>query len=235
MKRLIALVLGTALVTTGPVAAGLFGKKDKANPKERVPALILKLKTDPDENEREAAAKELRDYDNQAFPEIVPVLMEALQKDPKASVRSEAACSLGKIRPISQEVGLALEQAASDASMRVRLQVRSSLWAYHFAGYKSSLKLEESTVAAPPEKGGFGSGRYLKMPFLKWNRSEPQLSTAAIPGETPAPPLAVPALAPTPVPPMPILPASRLVPAPTAPNLHQVPGSDEGPILRPPQ
>ena len=39
----------------------LFGKKNKTDPAERVPALILQLKTDPDEGKRQAAILEIAD------------------------------------------------------------------------------------------------------------------------------------------------------------------------------
>jgi len=68
---------------------------------------------------------------------MVPVLIEALGNDPKPSVRAESADTLGKLRPISQEVGQALEQARDkDASMRVRMQARSSLLSYYWSSYK---------------------------------------------------------------------------------------------------
>src|SRR5437660_2393724 len=49
----------------------LFGKKNKTDPAERVPALILQLKTDPDEGKRQAAAEELKQHDPKAFPEMM--------------------------------------------------------------------------------------------------------------------------------------------------------------------
>jgi hypothetical protein len=83
---------------------------------------------------------------------IVPVLVDVLLTDKKPAVRAEAAQSLGKIRPVSQQVGLALEQAlSSDASMRVRLQARSSLLQYHWSGYHGSKKDEMiSQTKEPP-------------------------------------------------------------------------------------
>ena len=52
--------------------------------------------------------------------EIVPALIEVMMSDKKASVRVEAAQSLGKIRPAMREVVGPLEQARDhDASMRV--------------------------------------------------------------------------------------------------------------------
>src|SRR5439155_25781395 len=119
-----------ALVTVGalalPAPAGiLFGKKTKPNPAERVPELIVIVKTDKDESKRASAAEELRQYDPAAHGDIVPVLIDVLMNDPKPAVRVEAAESLGKLRPISQEAGWALEQAKEkDSSMRVRAKAR---------------------------------------------------------------------------------------------------------------
>jgi hypothetical protein len=123
---------------TGPGFAGIFGKKPaKPNPAERVPELITILKTDGDENKRMEAAEELRYFDPTAFPQIVPALIDVLRNDAKPSVRSEAADTLGKLRPVSQAVGQALEQARDkDPAMRVRLQARSSLLGYAWSGYK---------------------------------------------------------------------------------------------------
>jgi hypothetical protein len=134
--------------------AGIFKKHPKANPAERVPALISVLKTDKNEDKREDAAEELRHFDPLAFPEIVPVLIDALQHDPKSSVRLEAAHSLAKMRPISQEVGLALEEAAAqDAALRVRLQARSLVLQYRISGYHSPKSGEPVVVKSGPKVG----------------------------------------------------------------------------------
>lgn len=130
-------------VAVGPASAGkFFGRRNrKANPDERVPQLLALAKNDGDESKRAAAAQELRQYDPLRYPLIVPVLIEVLFNDQKPGVRAEAAQSLGKMRPISQQAGMALEQALSgDASMRVRLQARSSLLQYHWSGYRSTRK-----------------------------------------------------------------------------------------------
>ncbi len=139
---LVPLVFLPALA--GPGYAGIFFKKSKKpTPAERVPELLAQVKSDGDESKRAAAAQELRQYDPAQFPMIVPVLVEVMLTDSKPVVRAEAAQSLGKIRPISQQAGMALEQALNnDASMRVRLQARSSLLQYHWSGYRSVRKDE---------------------------------------------------------------------------------------------
>jgi hypothetical protein len=145
-------------VAAGPAAAGiLFGKKaPKPNPAERVSELIGTVKLDKDENKRATAAEELRHSDPKAHPDVVPILIDVLLNDPKPSVRSEAAQSLGKLRPVSQEAGWALEQAvAKDASMRVRLQARTALLSYQWAGYQSQKTADGPTLFpkdAPPAK-----------------------------------------------------------------------------------
>lgn len=140
MKRLAgALLLMIVLAWSGPSSAqGLFGKRGKVNPSQRVPELILIVKIDPDERKRQRAAEELRDYDTAAFSEIVPVLADVLLHEKKLGVRLEALSSLARIRPVSSLAGQAIEKAAAtDESWRVRLQAKTSLPKYYLAGYSS--------------------------------------------------------------------------------------------------
>src|SRR5205823_5547833 len=68
-------------------------------------------------------------------------------------VRAEAAGSLGKMRPISQQAGYALEQAQNnDGVMRVRLAARQALWQYHLVGYRGGKPAETpaANAGAPP-------------------------------------------------------------------------------------
>ena len=140
MNRYLLLVPLLVLTWVGAASAGIFFKKrPEVKPEEQVPQLVLTLQTDGDEGKRAEAAEELRQYDPAAFPQIVPVLIEALKNDKRSSVRAEAAQSLARIRPVSQEAGRALEQAIDeDPSLRVRLQARSLLIQYHWAGYRRS-------------------------------------------------------------------------------------------------
>ncbi|MBI1830541.1 MAG: hypothetical protein HYR84_03710 [Planctomycetes bacterium] len=73
-----ALVL--ILASVHPAEAQLFAKKPKVNPSQRVPELIVIVKTDPDEKKRAHAAEELRDFDVTKFTEIVPVLVDVLPR-----------------------------------------------------------------------------------------------------------------------------------------------------------
>jgi hypothetical protein len=156
---LLLLVVLPTLVT--PAQAGIiFGRgKKKVNPTERVPELVTIIKTDKDEHQRARAIEELRKFDAAKFPDIVPVLIDALQNDKKPVVRAEAAQALGKLRPPSPLAGPVLEQAlAKDPSMRVRLQARSALLHYQWAGYRTGKKgappidTKEPPLAAP-DKG----------------------------------------------------------------------------------
>ena len=110
MRAFTALIVaGVVLAAAAPdCSAQLFGsKKAKATPQQRVPELIGILKLDKDSHKRSEAAEELRQYDLKEFPEIVPVLIEALQNDPATGVRIEAAAGLGRLRPVSAPAGQA--------------------------------------------------------------------------------------------------------------------------------
>jgi hypothetical protein len=205
-------ILTTAAVLAAPAQAGLiFGKKKAAvDPNQRVPELLGIVRTSPDEHKRAQAAEELRRYDPQAYPDIVPTLIEVLANDAKPSVRAEAASTLAKLRPISQAAGQALEQAlAKDGSMRVRLQVRSSLLQYHWGGYRTPKK-----DAVPPQTK--------EPPLAPPLPGEPRTATSPAtlaPPVTPPPPAAGPPAAAAPSQPAPPV----VVTAPAAPNDPSVP------------
>jgi hypothetical protein len=190
------LVVLLLLCLARPASAGIiFGKKKtKPVPADRVPELISIVKNDGDENKRQNAAEELRQYDPAAFPAIVPALIEVLLQDKKPAVRSEAAQTLSKLRPVSQEVGQVLEQALhDDASMRVRLQVRSALLHYHWAGYHSGKDVPPVQALANEPPG--------TPPVVNTSAKPPPVMPQ--PAPTPArpttkePPLAAPAKLPT--------------------------------------
>lgn len=213
MTRRVTLVLLLAPALAASASAGIFFNKkaDKPSPADRVPALIQTIQTDGDEDKRMAAAEELREYDATQFPDIVPALVDALLNDKKAGVRAEAAQSLGKIRPVSDPVGMALEQSlAKDSSMRVRLQVRSVLLQYRWSGWKDQ----------PPKKDDVPTARPKDPPPAQ--SKEPPLAALAAPPAAPTPPPAAPPVHATPQP----TPQLTPVPAPAAP--------DQGPELKPP-
>ena len=216
-----------------PSYAGiLFGKKNKKpTPAERVPELLAQVKSDGDESKRAAAAQELRQYDPAQFPMIVPVLADVLLTDSKPVVRAEAAQSLGKIRPISQQAGQALEQALNnDASMRVRLQARSSLLQYHWSGYRSARKDDMVPQTKEPPLADD------KSPPLISTTTLPQANNRAVPppsdglratsGYRPA--------APAPFPFVPPRVNKNEPPPASPPRPASTPPSDGGPDLSPP-
>jgi hypothetical protein len=235
-------------LTAGPTSAGvIFGKRNKKPaPTERVPELLAIVKTDGDESKRAAAAQELRQYDPGQYPMIVPVLIDVLLTDKKPGVRVEAAQSLGKIRPISQQAGMALEQALSnDQSMRVRLQARSSLLQYHWSGYQSGKRDDLISQSKEPpladEKAPLPvisttSPPLTPPPSRLAPRPDGSRTTSGYPSP-PAPFPAVPVRPTTKEPPL----APAPMPQPTAPVAPVTPaprpatgGSDTGPELTPP-
>jgi hypothetical protein len=246
---LLALTLLAVLPALAP--AGLFfGKKAaKPDPATRVPELIATVKTDGDENKRAAAAEELRQYDPSAQADIIPVLIDVLLHDPKPSVRSEAAQSLGKLRPVNQQAGWALEQAVSkDSSMRVRVQARSALLLYHMSGYHSTKVDEPSAENTPPkEKEAAPTGPV--PPAVKTTTAPPPaapppprqasrgrlsptpMPSTVVPGQSAEPPLAEEPHAPAAVKPP---PAATPPLVPTAPPALEPAPADDGPVLTPP-
>jgi HEAT repeats len=222
MNRFRTLVILIAVPTFAlPAPAGLFDRRPKPIPAQRVPQLIAQVKTEPDERKRTAAADELHQYDPRSFPEIIPVLIDVLQSDPAAGVRLQALHSLSSFRPVSQEVGEALERAmASDKSMRVRLQARTTLVSYHWNGYHGARKTEGQP--APPQ---IITGAQPKL-------TEPPLAVDPAPSPAPSTGSAPPVIA------VPVTDEARPLPmgntakpaAPTTPP----PPPDQGPDLVPP-
>lgn len=231
MIRRVALVLLLAPILAAPVSAGIFFNKkpDKPNPVEHVPELLKVVQTDGDEDKRIAAAEELRDYDAAQFQDIVPALIDVLLNDKKPGVRAEAAISLGKIRPVSDPVGMALEQSlAKDTSMRVRWQARSVLLQYRWSGWKEPEPKKDPTPTAKP-----------KDPPPTQSK-EPPLAPATppmSPTQSKEPPRLIPQPSAGPVlPPAPVAvpvnpPAATLLPAKPAVT---PPAPEQGPDLGPP-
>ena len=192
-----------------PASAGLFTRKPKTNPADRVPELLIQLKGDADESLRLAAAEELRQYDPKSFPEITPGLIEALGRDASAAVRSEAASSLGKMRPISQQAGYALEQAQNnDSTVRVRLAARQALWQYHLLGYRGG-----KTPDAPTNTDSMPMQKPIVQPTSRNGHRE-----------SPEPPLALPGPGATVSRPMSPAPTQLI---PTNPGLQPLPQAPE--------
>jgi hypothetical protein len=219
--RFCGFLLGVATMAACclPAFAGNIFGRHKPNPAERVPQLVVIVKSEPDEDKRGNAVRELRNYDPNAFPDIIPALIDVLQHDAKPSVRAEAATSLSKLRPISQQVGWALEEATKDSSIRVRFTARNVLMSYRIGGYRSSGSPDASTPASQQTSG---PTRGLLSIFQSKPEAQPQTVSGAATstaihraGETPPPPLATdPPSAPAPRPlPPPLVPASQPKPA----------------------
>jgi hypothetical protein len=229
MKHRLTLALLLAPVLAAPVSAGIFFNKkaDKPNPAVVVPELIRTVQSDGDEDKRLAAAEQLREFDPAQFPDVVPVLIEVLLNDKKPAVRAEAALSLGKIRPVSDKVGVALEEAlAKDSSMRVRLQARSVLLQYRWSGWKEPVVKKDETPTARPK--GPAPTQSKEPPLAPASGKTPPVAQTS--DRTLARPASAPRLlqAPSSVPLNP--PAA---PVPTAPPAAS--GADEqGPVLNPP-
>jgi hypothetical protein len=242
MKRwhVVAVVFISLAVMPLSARAGILFKKSKPNPAERVPELIGIVKTDKDEHKRASAAEELKQYDPAVYPDILFVLADVILTDTSSSVRAEAADSLGHIRPVTQQAGLALEQAlAKDSSMKVRMQARYALLQMHWAGYRTSAKEGPIPTKEPP-----ASGIETKPPPLIQMPLKTQQTGSKF-GETVPPPAAPPADAaiPKPLPkgkPVvqpPLVPTDAPVltapPTSTPPPAPQTP--DQGPDLAPPE
>jgi hypothetical protein len=181
--RTLLLVL-SALLLASPAPAGIiFGKKKpKPEPAQRVPELIEIVKTSSDESKRADAADELRKYDPLMFPEMIPTLLDVLQNDAKPSVRLSAMSTLTKYRPVSPEIGQAIEQTlAKDASMRVRLQARSTLLQYHWAGYRTPKEEKKPTTKEPPLAQPLPGNQVQPLPGNQVQPLSPPISTAPPP------------------------------------------------------
>lgn len=233
-------LLLTAAVVSSVQAGPLFPwrKVEKPDPKVRVPALVATLKDDRDEYKRSSAAVELRNYDVAQFPEIVPSLVAALLTDARPGVRIDAAQSLGRIRPVSQAAGEALEQALEkDASMRVRLQARSLLLQYHWAGYRSARKPDVPPLTTAPPPGTerrTGIGGFFLPPIRTTPPTKSTPATGTTTGEPPlASPDAPPAVKTTPgsVTPGTVTPGIITSPGSGPRPLPKAPPMEDGPIL----
>lgn len=243
LRRLLLASAMMALIGE-PASAGIFSRKPKPTA-EKVPELLVQLKSGTDESQRTGAAEELRQFDPKSHPEIVGGLIDALGKDASAGVRAEAAASLGKLRPISQQIGYALEQAQSnDGAMRVRLAARQALLQYHLVGYRSSGKADGAADknGTQPVSGTNGGAAPLGQVKSPQNPTRIVMTPYGPFRETAEPPLADPPALPK-APPV-ATPVSRpkgqapaqLVPLPE-PKLQPIPGASwtPAPTAKPPQ
>lgn len=214
----LSLTVALACVNATSAGIGIFSRKAKVDPAEQVPTLILQLKTDGDEAKRTTAAEELRSYDPKAYPEVIAALADALLKDASSAVRTEAASTLAKLRPISQQAGYALEQAAAnDPSIRVRMAARQSLWQYNLLGYRSSKPATDTAPSAtPPSAPQAKTHTSSKIPSRSKESPEPPLADAV---PLPAPTIAPPRPLPPPIKATPIKPTGKQGSEPQGPSL----------------
>ena len=105
------LIVVVAASLAAPAQAGLFSKRPaaKGDPTEHVNELVVTARSAKEEQKRSQAVVELRQFDGAAYPQIAAVLIEVLRSDPSTSVRLEAAHSLAKLRPATEEAAQALE------------------------------------------------------------------------------------------------------------------------------
>lgn len=223
-------------VATAPAHAQLFGKRTPPGPpvppQQRVTELLKILKEDGDENKRFDAVEELRGMDATAHPEIIPALMEAMLNDKKPSVRSEAAYTVGRLRPVQQGIGTALEYLRdNDTSMRVRLQARGTLVGYYLAGYRSVKVEDPKQQSLNPTPGG------KEPPLATDGTSTPSVgrlpspvappvvnsSNRLTPKPTAAPPLATPPVTNPPGANIPVTPLPGVSPTPGSSGFQPLP------------
>jgi hypothetical protein len=235
--RLMMLVFVVQVGLVLPVSAGIFFKKKPPPAPQSPPSpaeLIAVLKSDPDDGKRQAAAEQLRHLDASASPEIVPALVDALQRDTCAAVRSEAAQSLGKLRPMSQEIGMVLRLAAGhDPSMKVRWHARTALLQYQMGGFRSPKEegpqlptTNQEPPLAVPDNPPPAAGKTTPGSASPWHSATaPRAGTTSTPvSRTPSMGRPLPGNAPRPL----------LVPT-EAPPLAPAPSTGEqGPMLTPP-
>jgi HEAT repeats len=143
MRRALALVVAVLFISQAHA-----GDKKSVITAERVGQLLTILRSDLNEDNRVHAAEELGRVDGSKYPEIVPLLIEALKSDPKPAVRAEIVDSLAKIRPLTKEAGKALDQAKEDGSFKVRWHARTAARVYHTAGFPE----QDKKIAGVPAK-----------------------------------------------------------------------------------
>jgi len=171
MKRFLPAIAATiALGFATPAMAfdlglGLFKKKPvgpsatpaKSDTSTKVKQLVATLISDTDIDRRKGAAEALRTHDPRNNPDIIPALVDSLQKDPSATVRALVAESIGMYKSVHQSAAVALEASEkNDPDAAVREASKSALWQYHLSGYKpsavatgNSSQSNEPPLAAP--------------------------------------------------------------------------------------
>jgi hypothetical protein len=210
--RLHALATLTVAVLASHAVAGpadfprlrsLFGKKKDDQAPSKTKQLLETLRADTDEKKRRAAAEDLADVDPRANPDVMTGLIASLRQDPAVAVRTAAAEAIGKLKPVSAQAGVALEEAVqSDPADGVRKAAQAALFQYHLNGYKAVPAGTVQSVEPPLAKAKTKSPAVVvaKTPLPAVKPPAPAPVTvgrgSATPAETAEPPLAKPKGAP---------------------------------------
>lgn len=246
-RRWLTLAVFVGVLVSAPQAPAqglnIFKRRSKseASPAAKVKQLAETLRASPDEGKRKQAAEDLRDYDPRSNPDLIPALTAAVQKDPVPAVRSAAAESIGKLKPVSQPAGLTLEAVAqADPDAGVREAANQALWQYHLNGYRppttgplapqsaepplAARPVSRPGTPAPPVASGFrpitnSVGKGLFFP----QTPEPPLAKPKAPAAPVKAQAKVPAVLPVPQPaaavPQPMPPSAPATPPPVAPSV----------------
>jgi hypothetical protein len=228
----VCLIMGLALLVAAPSSVraddrGRFNLsrlnpfKKKEEPVVKSKQLADLLRTDPDEKKRIAAAIELRETDAKQINDVLPILVASLKQDPSAAVRATVAETLGKIKPVTPAIGVALESSGqNDPSEAVRKAAQSAVWTYQASGYRPSnsagtvAQTAEPPIAKPRTVNVPASTRQLVAPSSPVVKASPLGVPSGINrgpqfGETVEPPLAS-AKTPKVDPPLPAIPTPPL-------------------------
>ena len=156
------LVVGLALLVAAPSAVRADDKGrfnlGRLNPFKKKEEPVVKskqyaevLRTDPDEKKRKAAAEELRETDAKQVNDVLPILVASLKQDPSAAVRATVAETLGKIKPVTPAIGVALETSGqNDPSEAVRKAAQTAVWTYQANGYRPAHSAGTAAQTAEP-------------------------------------------------------------------------------------
>lgn len=238
--RGVALVLLLGLCAS-TAEAGLFDclKRCKQRGSEgvQVAESIQVLMCSPRWRERDNAAHRLGDADWRRYPEVLPALLCALQRDRHEEVREEAAESLARLSPCTEEARAVLARAsACDPDHATRKWARRALERMGRACVEPcrycSAPLPTFEVVHTPGEDGYwpepetvivdGPGR--AGPYGLPRGEVPAAPRGALPGPRPG---EVPGI--YPAPPLPYLPGD-IVPAPEGPALELAPPVELPPV-----
>lgn len=146
--------LGAGLPAHGQgILSGIFKRprhEPMPPPSTKAPELIAQPQ--PTDVRPSTPAEDTRQGDVK-FYDAIRALIYSLEHDANPTVRAEAVQNLGRMRPVTQAAGQAVERAASkDAVLRVRFQAWSALKSLQLAGYRNRgpAAVEEYIAKGPP-------------------------------------------------------------------------------------